>query len=168
MQRRSTSTLPVSRELFIQGMRNVAGSVGVVTTEGEFGRHGATISAFSSVSADPPTLLICLRTESRIAAAVAASNLFCLNILSSGCAHVAERFSGNQDSVVSDRFDGIDYNTEYSGWVVLSNANAFCCKISEALVSGTHTVFFGNVCAVCPTFNDPLTYLQGRYRQLAQ
>ena len=55
-----------TREEFIEALRGVASSVSVVTTDGAAGRHGATVSAFCSVSADPPTLLVCLRGQSRI------------------------------------------------------------------------------------------------------
>lgn len=159
---------PASRDLFIRGMRQVASSVGVVTTTGSGGRHGATVSAFSSVSADPPQLLVCLRTASRIASAVHTNQLFCLNILASEYPHVAERFSGRHDAFISDRFDGIEFRQEGTKWVVLKDATAFACEISEAITSGTHTVFVGNVLAIQTSDGQPLTYLQGQYRQLMQ
>ena len=56
----------LGRDNFLQAMRRVASSVTVVTTDGPHGRHGATVSAFCSVSADPPSVLICLRADSRI------------------------------------------------------------------------------------------------------
>jgi flavin reductase (DIM6/NTAB) family NADH-FMN oxidoreductase RutF len=158
----------VSRELFIRGMRQVASSVAVVTTNGHAGRHGATVSAFSSVSADPPQLLVCLRSASRIAAAVADNGHFCLNILSHQHPHVADRFSGSHDSAVNDRFEGIDARLEGEDWVVLRDATVFACTIAERLVSGTHTIFLGHVQRVQTSDHDPLTYLQGRYRQLAK
>lgn len=159
--------LAASRELFIEGMRNVASSVAVVTTTGESGRHGATVNAFSSVSADPPQLLVCLRTESRIAGAVRANQTFCLNVLSAGHSYVADRFSGRHDASLEDRFDGIDYHQSGADWVVLKDANAFGCRISDLLVSGTHTIFLGHVIAVQSSDAPPLTYLQGKYRQLS-
>lgn len=159
----------VSRELFISGMRGVANSVAVVTTAGTAaGRHGATVSAFSSVTADPPQLLVCLRSASRIANAVEANGRFCLNILPHQHSHVAERFSGNHDTMVSDRFDGIDAHHDSEDWVVLSGATAFGCIIADRLVSGTHTIFIGRVEGVQTSEHEPLTYHQGRYRKLAQ
>ena len=158
-----------SRDLFIKGMRQVASSVAVVTTVGKAGRHGATVSAFSSVSADPPQLLVCLRSASRIAAAVSANGVFCLNILSYRHPNVAERFSGSHDATVSDRFEGIDLShEEEEDWVLLKGANAFACSISDRLVSGTHTIYLGNVLRIQISSDDPLTYLQGRYRQIGQ
>ena len=76
----------VSRDLFIKGMRQVASSVAVVTTLGAHGRHGATVSAFSSVSADPPQLLVCLRSASRIAASSASPPASERTRARSGCA----------------------------------------------------------------------------------
>ena len=167
MSEHSASLHPVSRDLFIKGMRQVASSVAVVTTNGTAGRHGATVSAFSSVSADPPQLLVCLRSASRIAGAVSANGVFCLNILSHAHPHVAERFSGNHDQQVSDRFDGIDFRQEGEEWVVLRDANAFGCSVADRLVSGTHTIFIGQVQKIQTSSHQPLTYLQGRYRQFA-
>lgn len=157
----------VSRELFIRGMRQVASSVAVVTTRGATGRHGATVSAFSSVSADPPQLLVCLRSASRIAGAVDSNGAFCLNILSHRHPHVAERFSGTHDSAVADRFAGIELSQD-DDWLVLKDATAFACTVTGRLAAGTHTIFLGAVQRVQTSEHDPLTYQQGRYRQLAQ
>ncbi len=158
---------PVSRELFIRGMRQVASSVAVVTTSGAEGRHGATVSAFSSVSADPPQLLVCLRSASRIAAAVEGNGAFCLNILSHRHPHVAERFSGLHDGTVSDRFEGIDVQQGQRDWIVLKDSTAFACHVCGRLAAGTHTIFLGQVAHVQTSEHDPLTYQHGRYRTLA-
>lgn len=158
----------VSRELFTTGMRQMASSVAVITTTGTAGRHGATVSAFSSVSADPPQLLVCLRSASRIAAAEDANGEFCLNILSHHHPHVAERFSGIHDNAVLDRFEGIDLHHEGDNWVILEDTTAFACTVIGRLAAGTHTIFLGAVQHVKISEHDPLTYQQGRYRQLAQ
>ncbi|HTN98866.1 MAG TPA: flavin reductase family protein, partial [Nordella sp.] len=107
-------------------------------------------------------------TASRIAAAVHTNRLFCLNILASEYPHVAERFSGSHDAFISDRFDGIEFRQEGTQWLILREATAFACEISDTIVSGSHTVFVGNVLAIQTSDGQPLTYLQGRYRQLTQ
>lgn len=58
---------PLQRDDFIAAMRQIASTVAVVTTAGPGGKHGATVSSFCSVSADPPTMLVCLHGASRIA-----------------------------------------------------------------------------------------------------
>ena len=69
------------RDAFITAMRQVAATVTVVTTDGPAGQSGATVSAFTSLSADPPSVLVCLKADSRIAKAVRDNGVFCVNIL---------------------------------------------------------------------------------------
>ena len=107
-QQQITSADTVSRDAFITTMRQVAASVAVVTTDGPAGRYGATVSTFCSVSADPPTVLICLSAERRIAKAVRDNQYFCVNLLSQNHIAIANRFAGMDDARVSDRFSGID------------------------------------------------------------
>lgn len=156
-----------SREGFIAGMRQVANSVAVVTTGGEAGRYGATVSAFSSVSADPPQVLVCLRSASRIAMAVDANNAFCLNVLSHRHPHLAERFAGDHDATLNDRFHGVELHEE-ENWVVLAETTAFCCSVADRMISGTHTIFIGRVQRLRTSSDEPLTYHHGRFRKLAQ
>ena len=89
------------RTAFIHAMRGVAASVTVVTTNGKAGQRGATVSAFCSVSADPPTILVCLNKSSGIADAVAENGLFNVNILRNDQAMIARRFAGNDDGQLS-------------------------------------------------------------------
>ena len=93
----------VDRASFIKAMRNVANSVTVVTTNGEAGCHGGTVSAFCSVSADPPTVLVCLMDSSRIAQTTLQNGNFCVNVLPYASQHVADRFAGRHDNEVADR-----------------------------------------------------------------
>ena len=96
------------RTAFISAMRGVGASVTVVTTNGKARRRGATVSAFCSVSADPPTILVCLNGSSGIAEAVAENRLFNVNILRADQKVIAQRFSGRDDGHVTDRFYNID------------------------------------------------------------
>ena len=70
--------------------------------------------------------------------------------------------------MVSDRFEGIAYRQERNGWIILEGANTFSCEVSDAIAKGTHTIFIGGVLAIQTSVEDPLTYLRGRYRELAQ
>ena len=92
------------RTAFIHAMRGVAASITVVTTNGKAGRCEATVSAFCSVSADPPTILVCLNKSSGIGGVVAENGLFNVNILRNDQAMIARRFAGNDDGQVTDRF----------------------------------------------------------------
>ena len=154
----------MDRTDFIGAMRLVANSVSVVTTNGAAGRHGATVSAFCSVSADPPTALVCLNAQSRISDLVVRNGQFNINILAKDTQHFAERFAGMHDKSLNDRFEGIDAGTneipELPGATVLS------CEIDQCISSGSHNIIIGKVRSVASGTKQPLTYLDGAYHQV--
>ncbi|WP_232796371.1 flavin reductase family protein [Roseovarius salinarum] len=159
-------TATVARERFITAMRGVAASVTVVTTDGPEGRHGATVSAFSSVSADPPTVLICLNARSRIAQAVSGNGIFCVNVLPHESFEVADRFAGRHDARVSDRFAGIRHQTHDGTAPRIDGATVFNCRLDQTVPSGTHLVLIGHVIDVLDGQVDPLTYRDGSYHRV--
>ena len=153
----------VPREEFIAAMRGVAASVAVVTTDGEAGRAGATVSAFSSVSADPPTVLVCLFAESRIARAVQANGRFCVNVLPEDSPWLADRFAGRHDAEVADRFDGVECSGEVP---LIGGATGFCCDVQQVMRSGSHLIVIGHVAEVCQGDIAPLAYRAGQYHRV--
>lgn len=154
------------RETFIAAMRQVAASVTVVTTDGRAGRHGATVSAFSSVSADPPTVLVCLFAQSRIAKAVSDNGTFCVNVLSEHDAEIADRFAGQHDDRVTDRFAGIDCYGAPCIAPQIDGATAFRCDLQQTVRSGSHLIVLGHVRGVLTSDARPLTYRDGRYHRV--
>lgn len=155
-----------ARGAFIQAMRKVASSVTVVTTGGAAGRHGATVSAFCSVSADPPSVLVCLKADSRIAQLVAANRVFCVNVLPRACVDIADRFAGRDDHLVADRFHGIRCAGDPDLAPGIADATAFHCSLRETLGFGSHRIFVGQVDAVRDGSSEPLTYLNGAYHHV--
>ena len=155
---------PAGRAAFIAAMRSVASSVTVVTTGGPAGRHGATVSAFCSVSADPPSVLVCLKADSRIARSVAANGAFCVNVLPRSREDIANRFAGRDDHRLTDRFEGIDHAGEPVP--AIAGATAFFCTLNETLESGSHRIFVGHVQQVRTGAPEPLTYLNGAYHRV--
>ena len=71
----------VERDRFLAAMRRVAATVTVVTTAGPGGRLGLTVSAMSSVSADPPSLVVGIHSGSPVAAAITRNSCFAVNLL---------------------------------------------------------------------------------------
>ncbi len=159
-------TTGVSRERFIRAMRQVAASVTVVTTDGAAGRHGATVSAFTSLSADPPSVLVCLRADSRIAQAVNRNGRFAINVLPEGSAEVASRFAGANDGDLADRFTGV--KLKEPGWdcPALKGGSAFLCQLFNIVPHASHLIVIGHVAALSCGGDPPLTYLDGRYHRL--
>ena len=156
----------IARDRFISAMREVASSVAIVTTDGAAGRHGATVTAFASVSADPPTVLVCLRSASRIAQLAEANGCFCLNVLPSDATDIADRFAGRDDERLSDRFAGIDFCGMPGQPPLIDGATAFSCRLDRLFRSGSHSILTGIVTGAQCAAVDPLTYRDGAYHRV--
>ncbi|MDQ6930933.1 MAG: flavin reductase family protein, partial [Candidatus Eremiobacteraeota bacterium] len=101
-----------SPEQFKQSMRRFATGVTVVTSLKDGEPRGVTVSAFASVSLDPPTVLICINREARSYLFIHTSKIFCVNILAAGQVDLAKRFSGK---LREKQFDGVEYVVEQTG-----------------------------------------------------
>lgn len=156
----------VDRQAFLEAMRQVASAVTIVTTEGASGRHGATVSAFSSVSADPPTVLVCLRTDSRIAAGVVGNGVFCVNVLPESQEHLARRFAGQFDATAPDRFAGVDLTEDAGFGPGVVGATRLSCHLVRSVAHRSHMICLGEVADVAYAQEPPLTYHDGGFRRL--
>jgi flavin reductase (DIM6/NTAB) family NADH-FMN oxidoreductase RutF len=154
------------RGAFISAMRHVAAAVTVVTTDGPAGHHGATVSAFAAVSADPPTVLVCLRSASRICAAVISNRLFTVSALTDQDQDVARRFAGEFDAATSDRFAGIRLEAFPCLAPGIAGASGFACSVTRTVEQDTHTIVIGRVMRVAHAQRGPLLYHDGAYGQL--
>lgn len=150
------------RDAFLSAMRRVASTVTVVTTDGPAGRMGATISAFSSLTADPPSVLVCLRTGSRIERAVTGNGAFCVNILPEDAEDIARRFVGMPGDSPADRFAGLGITPAPEG-PILERATAFTCTLTRRLTHGSHAICIGTVTGISDAGKRPLTYMQGDF-----
>ncbi|GAW35060.1 p-hydroxyphenylacetate 3-hydroxylase, reductase component [Roseovarius sp. A-2] len=155
-------TVSVERDAFLAAMRQVASTVTVVTTDGTAGRAGATVSAFTSLSADPPSVLICLRSDSRIARTVAENRAFCVNILPEHAVEVARAFAGPSPDNPEDRFAGLPFEADAHG-PILPRATAFSCALTDLMMHGSHAICIGQVARLTNTGERPLTYMSGDY-----
>lgn len=154
------------RATFIAAMRGVACPITVVTTDGPGGRHGATVSAFASVSADPPTVLVCLMADSRIAGAVTANGAFCVNVLDDASAAIADRFAGRHDTLIENRFNDVPCDGAPGEAPRIARATSFGCRIVHKVQSGSHLVVLGGVLDVRAALENPLTYRNGAYHRV--
>lgn len=143
-------------------MRRFATGVTVVTTIVDGRPHGFTANAFSSVSADPPLLLLCVNRSAFSHSLISQAGFFCVNILSLDQRSTAECFASRN---VQDRFEGVSWSPGATGAPIIGDTLAhFDCTLAEAHSAGTHTVFLGSVVG-CGTENGvPLGYFDGAYR----
>lgn len=133
---------------FRTAMRELAAGVTIVTAGSDIGRRGLTATAVCSVSADPPTLLVCINRDAEGHAAITASGAFCVNVIAAEHRGLAERFAGRDGARGAERFDRGEWNALVTGAPVLADAlAAFDCRVIQATDWGTHTVFLGTVVA---------------------
>lgn len=156
----------VSRERFLDGMRLSAATVSVVTTESRGERFGATVSAMCSVSADPPSLLVCINSHGRTARTISAGGVFCVNLLAEPQRPIAEAFAGIARAD-GNPFASGQWRTMATGAPVLVGAvAAFDCRVSREVGHGTHTVFFGTVVDIGVGAGTPLVYADKNFRRV--
>lgn len=131
-----------------------------IVTAADSGRQfGTTVSAVSSVSLEPPTLLVCLNRTSRTREVVDRTSRFAVNILGVGQGDLARTFATDRD----DKFDGVEFETGRFGVPLLRDAIAHIeCTVRETATSGTHTVFFGEVQRAERFEGEPILYYRGQ------
>jgi flavin reductase (DIM6/NTAB) family NADH-FMN oxidoreductase RutF/DNA-binding transcriptional LysR family regulator len=129
-------------------MSHAACTVNVVTTAGAAGRHGVTVSAMVSVSADTPrpTLLVCIHHLSPVADALLANGVFCVNVLREDQAHISDAFAGRGGVQGEAKFDSANWAAPGNGAPRVADALvAFDCEVTGSHRIGSHFVVFGSV-----------------------
>lgn len=129
-------------------MSCAASSVNVVTTDGDAGRAGVTVSAMTSVSADgdAPTLLVCVHHESPAARTIIDNGCFCTNILRDDQSYISDTFAGRIKAENGDKFSCANWQKMTTGALrVIDPLTAFDCKVKSSERVGTHHVFIGEV-----------------------
>jgi len=146
---------------FKQAMRRVPTGVTVATSLKDGELRGITLNAFSSVSADPPMLLICVNRDARTYLYIATSRIFCVNVLAGDQRELAERFSGKMRE---HQFDDIAYASDVTGAPILPGAIAhFDCEVAEEHQVGSHSIFIGRVLSSTSREGSPLGYFNGGF-----
>lgn len=164
----ATTPDAVSGPDYRDAMSRIAGAVHVIATDGSAGRGGATMTAVTSVTDAPPTLLVCLNRSGRLNALIRENGVFSVNTLVAGDETLAGVFAGVGGIDHAERFATGTWTTGANGAPVLAGARAvFECRVSAAEDVGSHTVFFGLVTGVVAGASEPaLLYLDRAYRSL--
>ncbi len=150
---------------FTNAMRRAVSGVSIVTTNGEFGRYGLTVSSMTSVSAEPPTLLVCVHRNSIAHDAIARNHRFAVNVLSARQQPLAASFAGSDRHGPAYRFSRADWTDSRSGLPRVVDAAAyFECELDTAVAAGTHSIFIGRVTKSVGAEETPLAYANREYR----
>jgi flavin reductase (DIM6/NTAB) family NADH-FMN oxidoreductase RutF len=152
--------------------RRWATGVSVVTTIDrsgpEPGFRGATVSAFTLLSLDPPLVLIALETESRVAQLVPEAGVFAVSILDRAHEFQSDRFSGYGPQA-DGRFTGLKFKLQTTGCPILGGAIAwFDCTVEHMFDAGDHSAIVGRAVAIGigEDSDDPLINYEGSYRRI--
>lgn len=146
---------------FKHAMRHVPTGVTVVTSLRDGEPRGITVNAFASVSAEPPSLLICVNREARSYLFIASSRIFCVNVLAGDQRRLAEHFSGK---VRERQFAEVGYRIDATGAPVIEGAIAhFDCELVEEHRAGSHSILIGRVLSCSARPGSPLGYFNGGF-----
>jgi flavin reductase (DIM6/NTAB) family NADH-FMN oxidoreductase RutF len=164
---KAASLTPVAPGDYVGAIAQHVASVCVITTEVEGLRFGLTATAVSSVTADPPRILVCVNKSGQTHEKILASGHFCVNVLAEDQDLVAMLFAG-MGGRDADRFSAGDWHELATGAPALGGASAvFDCRLVETFGQSTHTIFLGEVVAVESRKGaEPLLYGARRFRQL--
>jgi flavin reductase (DIM6/NTAB) family NADH-FMN oxidoreductase RutF len=151
---------------YVAAIAQHVSSVCVVTTTVEGERFGLTATAVSSVSAEPPRLLVCINKNGTTHEKILKAGRFCVNVLAEEQDKVAMVFAGIGNK--SDRFSTGDWGALKTGAPVLAGAAAaFDCVVGETIDQSTHTLVIGDVVATERRAGaDTVLYGARRFRQL--
>jgi len=137
--------MSVDTQIFKDTMASWASGVTIVTTVHKAAWKGVTVSAFSSVSADPPLVLVCLNKKLYTHQLLAASGVFAVNVLSHHQFELARLFAGMYPEI-QDRFEGKDCFTAKTGSPLFNGTLGwFDCTIVQQYDGGSHSIFVGAV-----------------------
>ena len=155
----------IDSDTFRSVLGRFASGVSIVTARDDAGAdHGMTVSAFASVSLEPPLVLICIDHTASMHDLLLEHPRFGISVLSSEQEAYSRRFATDPDT---GRFDGMAYSRGDSGVVLLDNALAHLeCKAIQHYDAGDHTIFIAEVERAEPLHGRPLLYYRGGYAQL--
>lgn len=158
--------MAISSDEFRTALSRFPSGVTVVTTKDADGAfHGITVSAFCSLSLDPPLILICIEKSAGSHDALEASKFFVVNILSSVQPALSEQFA----SQLTNKFDGVGFIPGIAEIPVITGVVASLeCRLKQISDGGDHTIFIGEVEKVLLNDGDPLVYFRSGYWTLSE
>jgi len=155
---------------FRRVLGHFASGVTIVTARDGAGRPaGLTASAFTSVSLNPPLVLVCVAHNAQSYEILQGADRFAINILEVGQEALSNRFA-TKSSTAAEKFEGVAHKEGALGLPLLTDALAHLeCSTAHAYPGGDHTIFVGQVEAASSRADEgpePLLYYRGRYNRL--
>jgi flavin reductase ActVB len=153
----------ISAELYRRTCALFATGITVITTVDEKAHpHGMTVNSFSSVSLDPPLVLICVDLKNALLGHFMTSAWFAVNVLAEDQESLSRRFS----SAAENRFDGLVWERGQAGVPLLNGVLAqMQCALVKTFEVGDHAVLVGEVRDASYRQGQPLLYFNSLYRR---
>jgi len=163
--RSRVETRPVSASDFRAACGLFASGVTVVTRLlPDQAPYGMTVSSFTSVSLDPPLILVCLDRSARFLLDLAPEHAFAVNVLSEQQQHLAARFADRNEE---DRFAGLEWSAGWNAVPLLAGVVAtFACSLHQRVESGDHWILVGEVRDIHRHKGSPLVWCDRGYHCL--
>lgn len=157
--------MPLDTVAFRTSLSRFASGVTVLTTRASDGRDlGMTATAFSSLSLDPPLVLVCIDRDASIAPALESAEHLAVHVLGADQEPLSRRFALKD----GDRFAGLEVTRGEGGVALLPGALVRLeCRIVERLPGGDHVIVVAQVLGAEVAEGEPLLYFRGRYARLA-
>lgn len=156
---------------FRRGMRYLAAGCSIIACDNGAYRAGFTATAVSSLTTDPPRMLVCVNRNVFAHSLITERQALSVNVLKREQEVLARRFAGMLEGITPDqRFQEGKWRIAASGAPVLDDALvSFDCRVVETLAASTHDVFLCEVVGVetSATEQDPLVYFDGRFTGIA-
>lgn len=155
---------------FRSAVGTFATGVTVVTTRGEEHAYGMTANAFSSVSLDPPLVLVCVISPSEGSSHIETNGCFAVNILHAEQEPISRYFASRDRPRGRDAFSEVPHRTAATGCPVIEGAVGFLdCRLHAAHAAGDHQIFIGEVLELgFDPEAEPLVFHSGRYKLVGQ
>lgn len=155
----------VSQSDFRGAMRQLTGGVSVITAGRGKDISGMTVTSVSSLSVDPPALIVSINRGASSWPLLKRYGFFGVNILTSDQIEIAERFTGKDGLKGAERFAGAEWTTRASGVPLLVGAlAAIDCEVEEIVERHSHAILIGRVLDLqLSTRTAALAYWQGQY-----
>ncbi|MFZ2727220.1 MAG: flavin reductase family protein [Methylococcaceae bacterium] len=153
---------------FKQALSLWASGVSVVTTQSASGGlQGMTVTAFSSVSMQPPQVLVCLNTAADTVSGIEDSGVFAVNILNRSQEATSNQFAGGSSQ--AQRFADNDWQAADNGAPLLTESLvSLACRVVEKVRAGSHWIVIGEIEQSICREGAPLLYYRGAYRAVAE
>jgi flavin reductase (DIM6/NTAB) family NADH-FMN oxidoreductase RutF len=160
----------VSSGDFRDAMRHLAGGVSVITVGRGKDITGMTVTSVSSLSVDPPSLIVSINRAASSWPLLKRLGFFGANILTADQLDVAERFAGKGGLTGAERFAGAQWTTGASGVPLLVGAlAAIDCEVEDIVERHSHAIVIGRVRDVrLSSRTAALAYWQGQYVAIDQ